>query len=337
MTRARALGAAALLLSTALTRTAHAHELQPAMLSLTETGPGDYDVDLRLPVETAVGQSPAPIFPPDAEPAGGGRRTRVRVGDLIVERFQVRIPGGLAGRHLGMRFARGAGSEVLVRITNRDGRSLTGRLLPRDGGRQADWEVPTAPSARAVVASYLPLGVEHILTGFDHLAFVLGLVLLTPLWRNLWKTVTAFTAAHSFTLALAAVGLVRVPPAPVEATIALSILFVAREAWRAARAGPGSAERQPWTFALGFGLLHGLGFAGALSQVGLPESDVPLALASFNVGVEVGQLAFVLVALSVRRALASIPWRARARLLPAYAIGSLAAFWVIERISRFWS
>src|SRR5262245_23603852 len=212
MTAARAMGAV-MIAALAAGRSAQAHELRPALLSLTETAPGEYAVDFRLPLETALGQTPTPIFPDGAEPID---RTRTRVGDVISERFRVRVADGLAGRHLRVRFSGATGSEVLVRITARDGRTITGRLVPRQGNLEADWVVPSQPSTLAVAAAYLRLGIEHILTGFDHLAFVLGLVLLTPAWRQLWKTVTAFTVAHSLTLALAALGLVRVPPAPVE-------------------------------------------------------------------------------------------------------------------------
>jgi hydrogenase/urease accessory protein HupE len=214
-----------------------------------------------------------------------------------------------------------------------------GRLLPRAGEASADWLVPAVPSKPAVMATYLKLGMEHIRTGLDHLAFVLGLVLLTPAWRGLWKSITAFTAAHSLTLALATLGVVRVPPPPVEAAIALSILFLAREVWLAYRGRPGFTARRPWPVAFAFGLLHGLGFAGALGAVGLPESDIPLALLAFNVGVELGQLGFVLVLLGTARALARLPITRNAwlRLAPAYAMGTLAVFWCIERVVGFWS
>jgi hydrogenase/urease accessory protein HupE len=199
---------------------------------------------------------------------------------------------------------------------------------------------PAAPSSGAVAGTYLRLGIEHILTGPDHLAFVLALVLLTPVWRQLWKTVTAFTVAHSLTLVLATLDLLRLPQPPVEAAIALSILFVARELWFSTKGRSSGGARRPWLVAFAFGLLHGLGFAGALGQIGLPVSDVPLALLTFNLGVELGQLAFVAVVLLAGRGLARLPaaWRDRGwlRLLPAYAIGALAMFWCIERVARFW-
>jgi hypothetical protein len=188
------------------------------------------------------------------------------------------------------------------------------------------------------VLGYLRLGVEHILFGIDHLLFVLGLILLVGGLGPLMKTITAFTLAHSITLGLATLGVVRIPQAPVEAVIALSIVFLAAELVRQGRGETGLTARRPWLVAFAFGLLHGLGFAGALSDVGLPPGDVPSALLLFNVGVEAGQLAFVVAALALVRAVQSLPAPAWRRLegVSAYAIGSLAAFWVMQRISGFW-
>jgi hypothetical protein len=299
------------------------------------------------------------VLPPRTQRLPG--ETRAREGDATVHRFRVRVPGGLAGQRLSVRFGAGPGSEVLVRIGSAGGRSITGRIVPGDPDR-ASFLVPATPTALGVASTYLKLGVEHILSGIDHLAFVLGLLLLTPVWRKLWRTVTAFTLAHSLTLALAALGVVRVPQAPVEAAIALSIVLVAREAWLLASEGTKTSQSsshgqrpwregqtgpdihhglRPWRMAFAFGTLHGLGFAGALSEVGLPETDIPLALLSFNVGVELGQLAFVAVALALRAVLGpalgrlSAPWRLRWRLAPALVIGCLAAFWCIERVAAF--
>jgi len=176
---------------------------------------------------------------------------------------------------------------------------------------------------------------------------VLGLIFLVSGWRQLILTVTAFTAAHSITLAAAALGFVNVPQTPVEAAIALSIMFVAAEILRATRGEAGLAARFPWVVAFAFGLLHGFGFAGALREVGLPDQDIPVALLFFNVGVEAGQLLFIATVMAVlaivTRATGSgdrawrNPWRAEMllRMPVAYAIGSVAAFWVIQRIAAF--
>jgi hydrogenase/urease accessory protein HupE len=190
-----------------------------------------------------------------------------------------------------------------------------------------------------VAGAYLKLGIEHILSGVDHLLFVLALLMLCRGTMQLVKTITAFTVAHSITLALATLGIVQVPQRPVEAVIALSIVFVASEIAHEGQGRAGWTRRWPWLVAFSFGLLHGFGFAGALREVGLPEQAIPLALLCFNLGVEVGQLTFLAVALPLlawlrRSALAQTAWAWR---LPAYGIGCVAAFWTIERVAAFWS
>ena len=194
----------------------------------------------------------------------------------------------------------------------------------------------TRDDAGPAAGGYFMLGVEHILFGIDHLLFVLALVLIVRGVGLLVKTITAFTVAHSITLALATLGVVHVPSAPVEAVIALSIVFVASEILRSRRGERGLTERAPWLVAGTFGLLHGFGFAGALSEVGLPANDIPLALLFFNLGVEAGQLAFVVVALGVIALLRRIRLPEWAPILPPYAIGSVAMFWVIERTAAIW-
>ena len=181
------------------------------------------------------------------------------------------------------------------------------------------------------------LGVDHILSGFDHLTFVLALLLIVSGWRRLLVTVTSFTLAHSITLAAATLGLMWVPGPPVEATIALSILFLASELVKVNRGESSLTARYPWVVAFRFGLLHGFGFAGALIEVGLPQNEIPLALLMFNVGVELGQLLFVAAILLLITLLRKVraDWPAWARQLPAYGIGSIAAFWFIERVSGF--
>jgi hydrogenase/urease accessory protein HupE len=186
-----------------------------------------------------------------------------------------------------------------------------------------------------VLRRYGGLGVEHILTGADHLAFVLGLLLLVRGWWRLVETISAFTLAHTLTLGLAVLGLVRVPPAPVEAMIALSIVLVAVEVLAPPDAAPTLAHRAPWLVAFLFGLMHGLGFAGALADLGLPPDHVPAALLAFNGGVEVGQLAFVAAMLGPVWLLRRGPrWL---QMLPAYGIGSIAVAWTVERVVAFWS
>ena len=184
-------------------------------------------------------------------------------------------------------------TDVLVRLERLEGTTQVTRLAPA----MPSFVVEAAPSRMEIVRTYLGLGVEHILTGVDHLLFVLGLLLLVRGFGRLVKTVSAFTIAHSVTLALATLGFVHVPSPPVEAVIALSIVFVAKEILRSrgrsASTQPSLTERQPWLVAFSFGLLHGLGFAGGLSEVGLPEGHIPLALLLFSIGVEVGHFSFI--------------------------------------------
>ena len=235
-------------------------------------------------------------------------------------------------------------TDVLVRIEDRSGATQTERLTPT----KHSFVLKGTASAGEVAITYLFLGIEHILLGFDHLLFVLALVILVRDWRRVAITVTAFTVAHSITLAAATLGFVHVPGPPVEATIALSIMLVAAEIVNARRGQPSLTARWPWLVAFAFGLLHGFGFAGALSEVGLPQHAIPLALLFFNLGVEVGQLAFVAGVMTLAWA---VQWLAARRFEPAqvqqafarfdvaaaYVIGAPATFWLIERTSGFWS
>ena len=199
--------------------------------------------------------------------------------------------------------------------------------------------VEAAPKTNHVSRTYLVLGVEHILTGLDHLLYILAMLLLIKGWKRVVATMSAFTATHSLTLTAAALGWVNVPQKPVEACIALSILFVASEIVRSGKGQSGLTERWPWAISFTFGLLHGFGFAGALAEVGLPQKAIPVALLFFNLGVEVGQLIFVGAVLTIAGLVRwaagrmTIPqlnggWR-----IPPYAIGAIAAFWFIQRVS----
>jgi hydrogenase/urease accessory protein HupE len=190
----------------------------------------------------------------------------------------------------------------------------------------------------AVAADFTRQGIVHILYGVDHLLFVFGLLLLVPGRWMLVKTITAFTVAHSITLAGATLGFLQAPGPPIEAVIALSIVFIAAEIVHGRQGRPGLTERFPWIVAFTFGLLHGFGFAGALSEVGLPRAAIPAALLFFNLGVEAGQLAFVALSLSIlrvarlvghRNGMTGPVWAWR---LPPYAIGGIASFWLIQRI-----
>lgn len=310
----------------AIARVAAAHELTPALLSFDERAPDRFDVEWRLPIEAA--RAPlAPVFPAEATV----ERTAAKVDAAgRVEAWTMALPGGLAGRSVRVAGPSGAVTDVLVRVSWRDGRTDTLRLVPGDAGVI----VPARAAPLATAASYLGLGVQHILLGFDHLAFVSCLLLLARGARRIVAAVTAFTASHSVTLAWAALGWPSPAAAPVEAAIALSIVVVARSV--AVGAPDELAARRPALVAFAFGWLHGLGFAGALGAVGLPRGDVTLALTSFNIGVELGQLAFVAAGLLLARALASVAPRLLLARAAAYAIGAFAFALLCDRVAAFW-
>jgi len=331
MKRALGVGAFALL-HLLCSGAAAAHEVRPAYLEIRERVPGRYQVLWKVPqrgeyvlaLKVLWPQGAVDVAPPAEE----------SVGDALIQRRVMEFGrDGLVGKRIAIDGLATTTTDVLVRIELFDGRVQTRLLKPGN----ATFIVPARRPAFEVLRDYLVMGVEHIFGGFDHLLFVLGLLLLVSGLSRLVKTITAFTLAHSLTLGFATLGLVRVPQAPVEAAIALSIVFLARELVEHQRGNGGIATRRPWLMSFGFGLLHGLGFAGALSAVGLPQGDVPLALAGFNAGVEVGQLVFVgaalLVVAGVRRIAVRAPVWLRAA--PAYGMGSLAAFWTIARVLTF--
>jgi hydrogenase/urease accessory protein HupE len=255
-------------------------------------------------------------------------------GGAFIERWRASCPGGLIGEKIAIDGLSATRTDVLVRFNRADGSTQTVRLTPE----QTSFEATAEPDRWQVAKTYFALGVEHILLGFDHLLFVLGLLFLVGNWKRLVATVTAFTVAHSITLAAATLGFMQVPQTPVEAAIALSVMFVAAEILHADRGQPGLTARAPWVVAFVFGLLHGLGFAGALREVGLPQLDIPVALLFFNVGVEAGQLMFI-AAVVAALSLVSRLSRGRAQVLirtpAAFVIGSLAAFWVVQRVAAF--
>jgi hydrogenase/urease accessory protein HupE len=308
--------------------------VRPAYLELRAAGPDTVDVTWKVPARGDYRLAIAVRLPADCT---GEPPRQVRTGATWLERWQVRCPGGLAGREVVIAGLEATRTDVLARYVRPDGSVQVARLTPAEPA----FRPAGSPTPWAVARTYVALGVEHILLGADHLLFVLGLLLLVAGARPLVATITAFTVAHSVTLAAVSLGFVRVPSAPVEAVIALSVMFVAAEVLRARAGRPGFAARAPWVVALAFGLLHGCGFAGALAEIGLPAGEVPLALFCFNVGVEAGQLLFVLLVVGLARALHR--WSRGAlraepvRGLVAYGIGAVAAFWVIDRVAGFWA
>ena len=272
-----------------------AHEVRPAYLELRPAGPATWGVLWKVP---ALGQSlrlRVDARLPEGCTALGPRRAEF-TADAYVERWSVRCPTGLAGGIIGFDGLSALQSEVLLRIERPDGQDgVTARVTPAE----PIFTVPAETSLRDVLKAYLLLGVHHILLGADHLLFVLSLLLMVRGWRRLVATITAFTVGHTLTLVAATLGALSLPGPPVEAAIALSIAFAAAEALRVQRGEASLMVAAPWAVALLFGLLHGLGFAGALREIGLPQNAVLPALLSFNLGVELGQLMFVSLVLGL--------------------------------------
>jgi hydrogenase/urease accessory protein HupE len=333
--RALCVGLAVSLGVVALAAPARAHEVRPAYLEITETTPGRYAVlwrtpimaGMRLPVALRLPQGVRDVRAPTVQ----------ELTDSLVERRTIEAgERGLAGQRIEFVGLEATITDVLVRVAPSDGAGSSTLVRPA-----RPWvEIAAVSGPLAVMRAYLTHGIEHILFGFDHLLFVLGLVLIVRSRRVLLWTVTAFTVAHSITLALATLGLVHLPGPPVEAAIALSILLLATEIVGFRRRGEiGLTARWPWVVAFAFGLLHGFGFASALVDVGLPRGDIPLALFAFNLGVECGQVAFVAAVLGVaaaaKRLRLAAPVERWALGAAPYAIGGLAGFWFIERLGRF--
>lgn len=306
---------------------AAAHEMRPALLELTELQPGKYQVLWKVPARGGESLSIAPQLP--SRCTNVSAPNGIATPEALVQRWMVDCgPGGLAGSRLTIRGLVSKQTDVMMVQRTADGHAATTLVKP-----DQPWlEIGREPSSLETARRYTLLGVEHILFGIDHLLFVFGLLLLVRGVRPLVNTITSFTVAHSITLAGAILGVVHVPLAPVEAVIALSILFLATEQVRGE--SESITRRYPWVVAFVFGVLHGFGFAGALSEIGLPKSDIPLALLTFNIGVEVGQLLFIAgvwaIVWGTKRILRASPaWLPRAT---AYGIGSIASFWMFERV-----
>ena len=309
-----------------------AHEVRPALLQITERGPTDYEILWKQPV---VGDMAVRLRPQmssgvlDAEP---NRITSTNA--FLIKTWSVTKGAPLDGQKVVVEGLDQTVTDVLLRVATRDGREINAVIRPGEPPLSLSLSPPKGVS----VPAYVRLGIEHILTGIDHLMFVLGLMLLIGPNRSLLKAITAFTVAHSVTLALAALGIVHFPSAVIEALVALSILFVACELFPVAGREDTLTRRRPWLIAFIFGLLHGLAFAGALAQIGLPPQATPQALFLFNVGVEIGQLVFIAAAFGVILILRQVRKRLTfdtttlARLAPAYVIGGFSAYWLIERI-----
>jgi hydrogenase/urease accessory protein HupE len=309
------------------------HEVRPGLLQLQETGPDQFDMLWRVPARGDLALSLMPVLPGNCETIGVP--VRHHDGLRSEERQTIECPGGLAEARIAIEGLSRVQTDVLVSVTYLSGGTETLRASPK----APEVSLQGERSLAQVSATYLWLGVEHILLGIDHLMFVTALLFLVLGWKRLLGTITAFTLAHSITLVGASLGVLSAPPALVEALIALSIVVVAAEVVLKNRGRTGIAIERPWLIAFGFGLLHGFGFAGALSDIGLPANAVPAALLFFNIGVEVGQILFIGVLLTAgwltHRILPASEriWR---RAIPVF-IGVMAGFWTVERTLAIWT
>jgi hydrogenase/urease accessory protein HupE len=310
--------------------TVSAHEARPAYLEIKETAPGRFGLLWRTPMLAGMRLPVALKLPGDVKNVR--EPTVEELADSLVERRQIDAgPDGLAGRRIEFPGLQLTITDVLIHTEMLDGRTWTAIARPSQ-----PWiEMAASQTRKEVAETYVVQGVRHILFGADHLLFVLGLLLIVRDRWMLLKTVTAFTAAHSITLAVATLGYASVPVLPLNAAIALSILFLGPEIVRSWRGETSFTIRHPWVVAFAFGLLHGFGFASALTGAGLPRHELPLALVSFNVGVELGQIGFVALVVALEQSfhVLEVRWPGWVQALPGYTVGSLGAYWTIQRVA----
>lgn len=325
-----ALAVSVCLASALFLASAQAHEVRPAYLEIKETAPGQFSVLWRTPVLAGM-RLPLALKLPDGVRELSKPVVQELADSLVERRWIDAGPDGLAGRRIeivGLQFTI---TDALVRIEWLDGRTLLTILRPA----QAWVDIAASQSRWEVIGAYVVEGIRHILFGIDHLLFVLGLLLIVGNGWMLLKTITAFTVAHSITLTLATLGYAAVSAPPVECAIALSILFLGPEIVRVRRGETSFTIRHPWVVAFAFGLLHGFGFATAMTSAGLPRQDLPLALFSFNVGVELGQLGFVALVVATESSFHALKvrWPRWVAAIPGYAVGTAGAFWTIQRVA----
>lgn len=312
--------------------TSFADEIRPAYLEIKENANNLYSVLWKIPSKGDKKLSLQPLFHNDC--IDKTQAITHQVNASYIQRWMIACKNGLQNKTVSITGLELTNTDVLLHLEFINGASHTAQLTPSN----RFYVIPEEASTLQVIKTYTWLGIEHILLGFDHLLFVFALLLIVNNSRRLLLTITAFTVAHSFTLAAATLGFIYVPQQPVEAVIALSILFLAVEIVHGRQGRPGYAARWPWLVAFIFGLLHGFGFAGALSEAGLPQQAIPTALIFFNVGVELGQLLFVLGVVLLTWLLHQLSQQkllSRAETVVIYSIGGLSSFWLFERVSLF--
>lgn len=308
---------------------ANAHETRSAYLEMTQTGAETYDIFWRVPARGDLRLGIYVRLPDDCQATSAIRGGIV--DSVSLERWSIRCPDSLTGKAISIDGLSSTMIDVLVRMVRMDGKTQTTRLTPGS----PSFVVEATPSTLQAAVSFLQIGIEHILLGIDHLLFVLGLLLIVDGRMRLVKTITAFTVAHSLTLAIATLGYARIPVPPLNAAIALSILFLGPEIVRVWRGESSLTIRHPWVVAFLFGLLHGFGFASGLSEMGIHGSELVFGLLMFNVGVEAGQIGFVVIILFLMDSFRTleIRWPTWAEYLPGYLVGTLGAFWTIQRVA----
>jgi hydrogenase/urease accessory protein HupE len=316
------------LLLAPLSSNVEAHKLQPAYLEISEQATGKFNVLWKRPL---VANKPMNIHPQLPATCRNLTEPVLRLSNTAaIERWLVDCgEKGLADETIVIDGLESTVTDVLVRIYYEEGTEETHLLRPAT----ASAVVGGLPSGLERVIAYMQLGIQHILMGIDHLLFVLGLLLIVKSRWMLFKTISSFTVAHSITLAIATFGYANVPLPPLNAVIALSILFLGPEIVRSWRGGTSLTIRHPWVVAFAFGLLHGFGFATGLTNLGLRAAEIPQALLLFNVGVELGQVAFVILIILLERSFRTlmIRWPRWVQVAPGYAVGSLGAYWTIQR------
>lgn len=309
-----------------------ADTINPSLLNIKENKMGWYDVTWKIPTKNSKALLIDAHLPEEMELIGTPL-VRIVPGALIeTSRFKTN-GASILGEKISVKGLVATQSQVLLRVELKDGAVFTSILK----AEASEFVLPLMPSKLDVGVEYWKLGTIHILEGVDHLLFVFALLLIVVGIKPLIKAITAFTVAHSITLVLTTLGLLSLPAAPTEAIISLSIMFLAAEIIHKYRGQLSITEKYPWVVAFVFGLFHGLGFAGALAEIGIPEQEIPLSLLMFNVGVETGQLLFIAGVLSILALLHRLPFKlpkSSSKLVP-YAIGSVAAFWTIERVVSF--
>jgi len=309
-----------------------ADEIRPGYLELKENSPAVFSVLWKVPAKGAKKLSLQAQLP--ANCINKTKPVVQLINAAYIQRWITVCDGGLLKQTISVAGLETISTDVLLRLDFLDGTSQSVQLTPA----QTTYQIPQTASSLQVATTYTKFGIEHIILGTDHLLFVFALLLIVNNTRRLLLTITAFTLAHSITLGAATLGFIHVPQQPVEAVIALSILFLAMEIVHQKRGRPGYTARWPWMIAFIFGLLHGFGFAGALSEIGLPQQAIPIALIFFNIGVEVGQLIFVLTVVILTWFLHQLnqqKFLSRAETIVVYSIGGISSFWLIDRVSLF--